>query len=68
MKANMFLQTHLPGYVADADSLKAKGINEIVCVSVNDPFVMDAWGAAHNAKDKVNYCPMLLILFYVRFF
>lgn len=47
------LQTHLPGYVTSADSLKAKGINEIVCISVNDPFVMDAWGAAQNAKGKV---------------
>jgi glutaredoxin/glutathione-dependent peroxiredoxin len=47
------LQTHLPGYVSNADSLKAKGINEIVCISVNDPFVMDAWGVAHNAKGKV---------------
>jgi hypothetical protein len=47
------LQTHLPGYVSNSDSLKAKGINEIVCISVNDPFVMDAWGVAQNAKGKV---------------
>jgi peroxiredoxin len=48
------LQTHLPGYVSNSDSLKAKGIDEIVCISVNDPFVMDAWGVAQNAKGKVN--------------
>jgi glutaredoxin/glutathione-dependent peroxiredoxin len=47
------LQTHLPGFVDNADSLKAKGIQEIVCISVNDPFVMDAWGVALNANGKV---------------
>ena len=35
-----------PGYVEKADELKASGIKEIVCVSVNDPFVMAAWGEA----------------------
>ena len=44
---------HLPGFVEQADALKAKGIDSIVCVSVNDPFVMDAWGKANNAGDKV---------------
>ncbi|XP_077997087.1 peroxiredoxin-5, mitochondrial-like [Glandiceps talaboti] len=46
-------KTHLPGYVADHDKLKAKGVDVVACVSVNDVFVMDAWGDAHNAKDKV---------------
>jgi 2-Cys peroxiredoxin 5 len=46
-------KTHLPGYVADFDKLKAKGAEVIVCVSVNDPFVMEAWGNAHNANDKI---------------
>src|SRR5580704_6860535 len=44
---------HLPGYVANAGALKAKGIDEIACVSVNDAFVMGAWGKEHNAGGKV---------------
>lgn len=42
---------HLPGYVANADKIKAKGVDAIVCVSVNDPFVMKAWGDAQNAEE-----------------
>lgn len=42
---------HLPSYVANADKLKGKGIDQIVCVSVNDPFVMDAWGKVGNADE-----------------
>jgi peroxiredoxin len=44
---------HLPGYVQKADALKAKGINTIACMAVNDAFVMDAWGKAQNVGDKV---------------
>jgi peroxiredoxin len=44
---------HLPGYVASSAALKAKGIDEIACVSVNDAFVMSAWGREHNAGGKV---------------
>ena len=42
---------HLPGFVANADKIKAKGVDTIVCVSVNDPFVMDAWGKGQNAEE-----------------
>lgn len=44
-------QAHLPGYVVNADKLKAKGVDSIVCISVNDAFVMDSWGKEHNADD-----------------
>ncbi len=44
---------HLPGFVAGAANLKARGVDEIVCLAVNDAFVMGAWGDAHGAKGKV---------------
>jgi len=43
--------THLPGYVVNADKIKAKGVDTIVCLSVNDAFVMGAWGKAQNADE-----------------
>lgn len=45
--------SHLPGYVVASDELFAKGIDLIVCLSVNDAFVMDAWGKQHKADDRV---------------
>jgi glutaredoxin/glutathione-dependent peroxiredoxin len=44
---------HLPGYVTNSEALKQKGIDTIACVSVNDAFVMDAWGKEHDADGKV---------------
>ena len=44
---------HLPGFVDKAGDFRAKGIDQIVCVSVNDAFVMDAWGKDRGAGDKV---------------
>ena len=44
---------HLPGFVQHFDALKAKGVDTVACVSVNDAFVMDAWGKAQNVGDKV---------------
>ncbi len=44
---------HLPGFLEKADEIKKKGVDEIVCLSVNDAFVMGAWGTANNAKGKV---------------
>lgn len=43
-------QSHLPGFVVNADKIKAKGVDRICCLSVNDAFVMDAWGREHNAE------------------
>jgi len=44
---------HLPGYVVKADELFTKGVDAILCLSVNDAFVMGAWGEQHNADDRV---------------
>ena len=44
---------HLPGFVAHADEIKAKGVDTIACLSVNDAFVMDAWGSDQKAGGKV---------------
>src|SRR5437879_3977658 len=44
---------HLPGFVEHAKQLKAKGVDQIACVAVNDVFVMDAWGKAHSVGDDV---------------
>ncbi|AWL13352.1 Peroxiredoxin [Saliniradius amylolyticus] len=41
--------THLPGYVVKADDIKAKGVDDIICVSTNDIFVLNAWGEQQNA-------------------
>jgi peroxiredoxin len=43
--------THLPGFVVNADKIKAAGVDTIACLSVNDAFVMDAWGKAQNAEE-----------------
>ena len=44
---------HVPGYVANADAFKAKGVDEIWCISVNDAFVMGAWGRDQKATGVV---------------
>ena len=45
--------SHLPGFIAEAEKLKAQGTSAIACISVNDPFVMSAWGEQHGADGKV---------------
>ena len=44
---------HLPGYVKMYDEYKNKGVDHIICISVNDPFVMNAWGKDHNVGEKI---------------
>lgn len=44
---------HLPGFVTKADEIKAKGVDEIACIAVNDVFVMNAWGKDQKAEGKV---------------
>lgn len=46
-------EAHLPGYVVKFDELKAKGVDTVICLSVNDAFVMDAWGKASNAENII---------------
>ncbi len=50
-------KTHLPGYVSNIDKLKAKGVDAVVCLSVNDPFVMNAWAEQHGAQGKITMLP-----------
>ncbi len=44
-------QAHLPGFVVNADAIKGKGVDNIICLSVNDAFVMDSWGKDKNAEE-----------------
>ena len=44
---------HLPGFIENADAIRGRGVDEIVCISVNDAFVMGAWGQAAGTGDKV---------------
>jgi len=50
-------EKHLPGYIENADAIMAKGIDEIICVAVNDPFVMNHWGEEAGAAGKVTMLP-----------
>jgi peroxiredoxin len=46
-------EKHLPGFVDQADAIRAKGVDAVVCVAVNDPFVMSAWEKARNVGGKI---------------
>lgn len=44
---------HFPSFINSMDKIKEKGIKKVICISVNDPYVMDGWGKSQNAKDKI---------------
>jgi peroxiredoxin len=48
---------HLPGFIDHAADLSAKGVDAVACMSVNDPFVMQAWEKSQNASDIVEMLP-----------
>ena len=54
---------HLPGFVANANKIKEKGVENIFCISVNDPYVMNAWGDANNTEDKIKMLSDPYLLF-----
>ena len=54
---------HLPGYVSNSEKIKAKGIENIFCLSVNDPFVMNAWAEVNNAGNKIRMLSDPYLLF-----
>lgn len=45
--------THFPGFMTHSDKIKAKGIDEIICMAVNDPFVMSSWGKSMDVGDHI---------------
>ena len=46
-------EQHLPGFISQSHAIRAKGVDDIICVSVNDSFVMDSWGKDRGAEGKV---------------
>ena len=54
---------HLPGFVINADKIKTRGIENIFCLSVNDPYVMNGWGEINNTGDKIKMLSDPYLLF-----
>ena len=54
---------HLPGFVANADKIKAKGVENIFCLSVNDPYVMNGWGKINNTGNSIKMLSDPYLLF-----
>ena len=46
-------EKHLPSFINASEEIKKKGIKKVICISVNDPYVMDGWGKSQNLKDQI---------------
>ena len=46
-------EKHLPSFINASEEIKKKGIKKVICISINDPFVMDAWGKSQNLKNQI---------------
>jgi hypothetical protein len=54
-------QAHVPSYKNNIDKLKAKGIDSVICVAVNDPYVLNGWAEKLEAKDAVSNYPLIIL-------
>ena len=55
-------EEHVPTYMENIDKFKAKGIDSVICVAINDPYTMNAWAEKLQAKDAVSYPVFLALL------
>ena len=58
-------QSHVPSYKNNIDKLKAKGIDSVICVAVNDPYVLNGWAEKLQAKDAVSNHPLVFIIYMI---
>lgn len=58
-------QAHVPSYKNNIDKLKAKGVDSVICVAVNDPYVLNGWAEKLEAKDAVSNYPLIFILYVI---
>lgn len=56
--------SHVPSYLDNADKLKSKGVDQVVFIASNDPFVMSAWGKANGVKDDFVVCCLIFCILF----